>query len=302
MTSSGARSLFMRSYWFGDRDRGECTPAASHDPEYLSRRLDGIVVATESSFSPPDWESARNCGFIDSREEYIRVLRDLCIHRTEKALAEVAGRPEQELIQMVHMQDQLDEAINLLTEKAVEWHAARSPEFSRKYRSLKGRRAREVLLAEGSLRVKDIATGIVQLSDSRSRLTLEIEQLAKEVLPNCTALIGGVVSARILATAGSLEDLARLPSSSIQVLGARAALFAHIRSGTPPPKHGIIYQDRRVHRAARERRGKVSRALAAKIAIAARIDFFRGERDDKFLDAAHAAVKKAGEITAHDLD
>jgi len=190
MTSSGARSLFMRSYWFGDRDRGECTPAASHDPEYLSRRLDGIVVATESSFSPPDWESARNCGFIDSREEYIRVLRDLCIHRTEKALAEVAGRPEQELIQMVHMQDQLDEAINLLTEKAVEWHAARSPEFSRKYRSLKGRRAREVLLAEGSLRVKDIATGIVQLSDSRSRLTLEIEQLAKEVLPNCTALIG----------------------------------------------------------------------------------------------------------------
>jgi len=45
MTSRGARSLSMRSYWFGDIDRGKCTPAASHDPEYLSRRLDWIGAA-----------------------------------------------------------------------------------------------------------------------------------------------------------------------------------------------------------------------------------------------------------------
>jgi len=294
MTSRGARSLSMRSYWFGDIDRGKCTPAASHDPEYLSRRLDGIGAAMESSFSPPDWESARDCGFVSSSGEYIRVLRDLCIHRAEKALAAVAGRPEQELVQMVHMRDQLDEAVNLVTEKALEWHAARSPEFSRKYRSLKGSRVRDVLLAEGSPRVKDIAAGIVQLSEARAGLTREIEQLAGDVLPNCTALVGGVVAARILAAAGSLEDLARLPSGTVQVLGARTALFAHIRSGTPPPKHGIIYQDRRVHKAPRGRRGKVSRALAAKLAIAARIDFFRGERDDRFLDAARAAVERAG--------
>jgi len=215
-----------------------CTPAASHDPEYLSRRLDWIGAATES-FSPPDWESARDCGFISSRGEYIRVLRDLCIHRAEKALAAVAGRPEQELVQMVHMRDQLDEAVNLVTEKALEWHAARSPEFSRKYRSLKGIRAREALLAEGSPRVKDIAAGIVHLSEARAGLTREIEQLAGEVLPNCTALVGGVVAARILAAAGSLEDLARLPSARSRSWVPGRPFCTHpVRDS--PPKHGII--------------------------------------------------------------
>jgi nucleolar protein 56 len=282
----------MPSYWFGDVDGKECTPAGSHDPEYLSLRLDGIRTEMES-FSPLAWEAARDCGFVCSREEYIRVLRELCIFRAEKALGIVAGRPEQELVQMVRMRDQLDEAMNLVTERALEWHAARFPEFSRKFRSLGGKKALEVLLAEGSPRVRRVATGMMHLSEVRADLTREIEQMAGEIIPNCTGLVGGIVAARLLAAAGGLEALSRLPAGTIQVLGARTALFAHIRAGSSPPKHGIIYQCRKVHGARRGRRGKVSRTLAAKLALAARIDYFRGERDEEFLDGARAAVERA---------
>lgn len=286
------RSHSMPSYWFGDVTVEKCTPAGSQDPEYLSLRLDGIRTEMES-FCPPSWEAARDCGFVSSRVEYIRVLRELCIYRAEKALALVAARPEQELIQMVQMRDQLDEAINLVTGRALEWHAAKSPEFSRKFRALKGKRALDLLLERGSPRVRGIATGMMHLSEVRADLTREIEQMAGAVIPNCTGLVGGVVAARLLAAAGCLEALARLPAGTIQVLGARTALFAHIRSGSSPPKHGIIYQYRKVHMAKKGRRGKVSRTLAAKIALAARIDYFRGERDEGFLDTARAAVERA---------
>jgi nucleolar protein 56 len=112
-------------------------------------------------------------------------------------------------------------------------------------------------------------------------------------MPNTSALIGGLVAARLMAHAGGLLPLSRLPASAIQVLGARTALFAHLRTQTPSPKHGIIFQHRRVHNAPRDVRGRVARVLAGKLAIAARIDQFRGSADPAFLARAQAQIDAA---------
>jgi len=253
-----------------------------------------------AAYVPFSWEMARDCGFVSTRGEYIRILRDLCMLRAEEVLAQVAARPEQELIQMVHMRDQLDEVINHLSEKALEWHAARSPGFSRKYRALRGSRVAIVLGGSGNVHIRNVGAGIEHLAAIRRDLNRDIEKAARALLPNCTALVGGIVAARLLSEAGGLVPLSRLPAGTIQVLGARTALFFHLTSGTPPPKHGIIYQHRRVHRASRERRGRVARVLAAKLAIAARIDLYRGAPDEKFLALAQAAVERAGGL--HDMD
>ena len=93
-----------------------------------------------------------------------------------------------------------------------------------------------------------------------------------------------------MSRAGGLAAVAKMPGSSIQVIGAEGALFSHIRTGTPSPKHGIVFQHRRVHNAPREVRGAVARALAAKLAIAARLDYYRGELDTEFVDAANARI------------
>ena len=47
-------------------------------------------------------------------------------------------------------------------------------------------------------------------------------------------------------------------------------------TGARPPKHGVLFQHALVHGAKRSLRGKISRALAGKIAIAARTDVFSG--------------------------
>jgi nucleolar protein 56 len=106
--------------------------------------------------------------------------------------------------------------------------------------------------------------------------------------------VGGLVAARLMTLAGGLPDLARLPASSIQVLGARGALFSHLTGGTPPPKHGIIYQHLRVHNAPRGVRGRVARAVAARLAIAARIDRYRGTPDPEFIAESDRMIGAAG--------
>ncbi|MCL1978773.1 MAG: ribosomal biogenesis protein, partial [Methanomassiliicoccaceae archaeon] len=77
--------------------------------------------------------------------------------------------------------------------------------------------------------------------------------------------------------AGGLGRLSTLPSSTVQLLGAEKAMFRHLRSGKRPPKHGVIYQHPDVHRSPYWQRGKIARALAGKVLIAAKIDANKGE-------------------------
>ena len=70
-----------------------------------------------------------------------------------------------------------------------------------------------------------------------------------------------------------------MPASTIQLLGAEKALFRHMADGSPPPKHGVLYQHPTVKRSSGKDKGRASRKLAAKVAIAAKIDFF-GEKNE----------------------
>jgi nucleolar protein 56 len=71
---------------------------------------------------------------------------------------------------------------------------------------------------------------------------------------------------------------------------------------TPPPKHGIIFQHRRVHNAPRDVRGKVARGLAGKLAIAVRLDYYRGEIDPDFILRTQERIDHAGQVKTDDLD
>jgi nucleolar protein 56 len=263
----------MPSYWFGDVDPQGCLPAA-HDVETRAKRVTALSARKEACCTP-DWQQAVACGIVRDRQEYLEALRQLCFHLAEQKIGSYYRGRDTDLVQMVRTLDQLDEVINLLTERSVDWYRTRNPGFSRKYRWLPGRKMIAVMKRDNS-------------------------GSFRQVLPNCSALIGGLVAARLLERAGGLTELSRLPASAIQVLGARTALFSHMRSGTPSPKHGIIFQHQRVHTARREVRGRVARTLAAKLAIAARLDYYREEIAPEFLSEAQAAVNRAG--AGHDMD
>ena len=89
-------------------------------------------------------------------------------------------------------------------------------------------------------------------------------------------LIGPLLAARLCVEAHGRMRLARLPSGTVQVLGAEKAFFNHLKTGAPPPKHGHIFMHPWISRSPKWIRGKISRTLAAKISIAAKIDAFEG--------------------------
>jgi nucleolar protein 56 len=76
----------------------------------------------------------------------------------------------------------------------------------------------------------------------------------------------------MVSQAGGLDRLARLPASTIQVLGAERAFFEHLRGKAPPPRHGWLFLHPDIQGAPKRLRGKLARGLAGKVAIAARMD------------------------------
>ena len=96
-------------------------------------------------------------------------------------------------------------------------------------------------------------------------------------MPNVTYLTDDKIAAELLAKAGSLERLAMMPASTIQLLGAEKALFKHIKFGSKPPKYGIIFKLPAVTSAQREKKGMVARAYATKICIALKADYHHQE-------------------------
>ena len=54
-------------------------------------------------------------------------------------------------------------------------------------------------------------------------------------------------------------------------------MFRAVTTKARPPKYGLLYQHPFVNSAPKNRRGNRARSLAAKIAIAARADFFSGD-------------------------
>jgi len=283
----------MQAYWFGEVTDDECTPYDG-DSVAIATRIRSLRTSMDA-FVPLDWQEAVKCGVCRDRTEYLSKLQGVCITASELAVRESYAGKDVELLQMVRTLDEMDTVINLLSERVADWYQVRHPSFSRKYRRTPAHQLVKTIRERsrgGAL--GNVAQGIEQIAGTRAALAQEVSGRACAVMPNTSALIGGLVAARLLSHAGSLRELACLPASAIQVLGARTALFAHLRTGAPSPKHGIIFQHRRVHNAPRQFRGRVARVLAGKLAIAARLDYYRGNAVPEFLLAAQACIDRAG--------
>ncbi len=129
--------------------------------------------------------------------------------------------------------------------------------------------------------MKTQAVGVVEISSTLESNEEATKQLAREYIPTLSLLVGPLGAARMVVLAGGRERLARMPSGSLQVLGATGAMAAH-RRGAPPPKHSpILFSMPLVSRSPRWVRGKISRYLAGKCSIAVRVDHFNGDPWDE---------------------
>ena len=87
---------------------------------------------------------------------------------------------------------------------------------------------------------------------------------------------------QLISHAGSLTNLAKAPASTVQILGAEKALFRALKTKGNTPKYGIIFHSSFISRAKTKDKGRISRYLANKCAISARIDAFSDHVTSKF--------------------
>jgi len=79
---------------------------------------------------------------------------------------------------------------------------------------------------------QEFAGSISRLCELRQETASAIELEMRTTAPNLSTLAGELLGARLIARAGGLGSLARMPASRIQVMGASKALFRHIKYGT----------------------------------------------------------------------
>jgi len=123
--------------------------------------------------------------------------------------------------------------------------------------------------------IERFATRVVGLVEYRANLSEYLIKKMNDIAPNTSSLMGEIVGARLINKAGSLITLAKYPASTIQILGAEKALFRALkaRKGNTP-KYGLIFNSSFIGRAKTKDKGRISRYLANKCAIASRIDAF----------------------------
>ncbi|KAH6802773.1 NOP56-like pre RNA processing ribonucleoprotein [Perilla frutescens var. frutescens] len=120
--------------------------------------------------------------------------------------------------------------------------------------------------------IKDLCDQVLSLSEYRAQLYDYLKSRMNTIAPNLTALVGELVGARLIAHGGSLLNLAKQPGSTVQILGAEKALFRALKTKHATPKYGLIYHASLIGQAAPKHKGKISRSLAAKAALAIRCD------------------------------
>ncbi|KAI1899271.1 hypothetical protein AGOR_G00060090 [Albula goreensis] len=113
---------------------------------------------------------------------------------------------------------------------------------------------------------------VIEITEYRSQLYDYLKNRMMAIAPNLTVMVGELVGARLISHAGSLLNLAKHPASTVQILGAEKALFRALKTRRDTPKYGLIYHASLVGQTTAKNKGKISRMLAAKAALATRYD------------------------------
>lgn len=251
--------------WFGrvDLETGSISLAGG-----LEEMIDAILNGAHYAGPPiqPDLRRlALMSGYVTDDLDYCGRLREVALGLVIRQLAQLADA-EQDLLQAVEAIDDMSEAINLLDERLYEWHRLHGQ------RIVHGKDL--ALFLSEDLILGPFARAILSLRESKKSMEEEVSARAEKLAPNLTTLAGPVLAARLISKAGGLRRLAQMPSSRLQVMGAEKSLFKHLNGHAPSPKHGVIFRHPAVMGSPRRLRGKMARALAGKLALAARLDYY----------------------------
>ena len=274
------------------------------DPEKIAKELEkeGQYDKETSEYLNKNLRKiAKELKYVKDDRELNDLIRKVQIIRTKKKIGS-KERKDKLIVASISAQQDLEKIVNSMIERLREWYGLHYPELRishhEKYVDLvleHGDRSnfKDFKSSMGvDLRKEDVkilqsfAKQLKEMYELKSNLEEYLGKIVPEVIPNMNALLGTLLAAKLLSKAGSLEKLAKMPSSKIQLLGAEKSLFKFMKGQQKTvPKYGIIFIHPDISTAPKDKKGKVARLLAGKLALAVRADFYSKENiSDKLLE------------------
>lgn len=220
------------------------------------------------------------------------------------------------IVQVNGALEDLDKSINIYMERLREWYGLHFPEMDRaisnheKFATLVSKFGKRDNISDSEIEqfkkgsmgadfsdddlqmMQEFATKILEMYKLREDMTKYVETVLKQVAPNLLDLAGVPLATKLIAKAGGLEKLSRMPSSTVQLIGAEKALFRFLHGKGKSPRHGIIFSHPFIQGAPDRKRGKIARLLASKLSIAAKLDYYSKEyKGDKMKRELQEKVK-----------
>jgi len=256
-------------------------------------------------------------GFAKDQVEFNQFLTKVNLELTKVKIKRAIGR-DSLAVQAIGAIEELDKSINVFVERLREFYGLHFPEMDRavsshrEYAKLIEKYGKREGIAEAELRemakksmgtelkeedvaaIQSFASEILRLYELRDRMMRYLENILKEVAPNFTELATPALAAKLIAKAGGLDKLSRMPSSTIQLIGAEKSLFRFLHGKGKSPRFGILYYHPFVLNAPEKLKGKVARILSAKLSIAAKMDFYsKQNKADELKKDLNEKIRKA---------
>ncbi len=258
----------------------------------------------------------KNAGLVQSYEELIKISRINAKRMSRDLVRESGQNTDIHIINAVGVLENTTKFINTYAIQLREWYGSHFPELTDKLvndielyaKIVSNYEKRDEISAEkliNELQVKEeyakeiefqaktsmggdltdsqldairiFSKNILDLVDFQKSLEKSVNTILQELTPNLYKILGAHLTGKLITHAGGLDRLAKMASSTIQVLGAEKALFRALRKKTDSPKHGVIYTWAHIRSAKYWQRGKISRLLSGKISICAKVDYFKGD-------------------------
>ncbi|MCK4364678.1 MAG: hypothetical protein KAW45_01370 [Thermoplasmatales archaeon] len=182
----------------------------------------------------------------------IDLLHKAALIVTKKIVDKKLASEDLQIVQMVNALDDLIQTSNLFSERLDSWS----------------------VIPTSKEKIQPLQNAFSTVNTEIKSLEQQIDNDMEKIAPNISKMVGPLIGARLISIAGSLERLATMPASTVQILGAEKAFFRYKKEGGKPPKHGVIFQHSYINKAPRSVRGKIARIFATKISIAAKADAF----------------------------
>ncbi len=258
-------------------------------------KLDPFYKNYRNLREPTGKEISRILEFF-KKNEYFKEFFEKNVLITKKAIKS-SVKKDHLVVQTINNLADAEKVTNTLVKRLRDWYELFNPEISKsvrdheKFVDLIISKSKKALLAEINVDesmgtdlpksdvkpIIDLAKTVKSIFELRRKQEDYLKKMMEALCPNMLAITGATIGAKLIAQAGSMKKLTRFPSSTIQLLGAERALFRHLKTKSRSPKYGYLHEHPLITNNKKSLHGKIARALADKISIAAKVDYFKGK-------------------------